>query len=71
MVDFTKNTLICTVCGGEDINIEELYNTSYKLIPDLKKIIKSLKDNEFFSSELGDNKVCARCAMNGIGINNK
>ena len=60
----------CTLCGSNDIDIIGIYNSSYKPIPTLKKIIKGLGDN-FFSSNVGEGIKCDRCGLSSFGINRK
>ena len=56
----------CTLCGYEDINIKQVYDTYFKTIPTLKQTIETLGVN-YYSSNLGG--TCEHCGISSIGIN--
>jgi len=58
----------CTLCGYNDINIKQVYDTYFKPIPQLKETIKTLGAN-YYSSNLGG--TCEHCGISSIGINSK
>ena len=57
----------CSLCGYDDINITDLYNSIIK--PDVEKEISEMSEGEFISVSVGG--VCEHCGIVAFGVNNK
>ena len=58
----------CTLCGYDDIDLKNVYNTYFKSVEKLKETIEALGTN-YYSSSVGG--TCDHCGLSSLAINNK